>query len=60
MTLKKLNPGEMLGAHGRDYVTNKLFVAGNVMYPVNFVQTFQRNLLHPSSADVDSNVILRS
>ena len=57
MTLKKLNSGEMLGAHDRDYVTNKLCVAGNVMYPVNCVQTFQRNLLPPSAADVDSNVI---
>ena len=60
MILKKLNPWEMLGTHCREYVTNKLCVAGSMMYPVNCVQTFQRNLLPPSTADTDSNVILSS
>jgi hypothetical protein len=50
----------MLVARDRDYVINKLCVAGNVNYPVNCVQTFQRNLLPPASAVADSNVILHS
>ena len=34
---KKLNSREMLGAHGRDYVTNKRCVAGNVMWYILWI-----------------------